>query len=362
MNKRLPELDGVRGIAILLVFVWHYIAIQIQTAAGTPADYFRRSLGLTWSGVDLFFVLSGFLIVGILLDARGKAHYFRTFYIRRICRILPLYLLMVGVFAVIVRFDLYENTFLFEEKLPLWSYFTLTQNFFMHRNGFGPNWLGVTWSLAIEEQFYLVIPLIVYLLDRRRLALFFGLAILAAPMLRLVIGNYGAYVFPFTRGDSILLGGLLAIATRDAWLREQLEQHHRELLAVFVVLLLGAGVLTFRLREIGNAFNHFWLALLYGAFVLIAIQQRDDLIGRLLRSRPLVWFGTRSYGIYLFHQPISGLVHQMTGDLIPSFDSWQTFLPTLASFLLVIALAEISFRYFETPFLEIGHRFKYNQP
>jgi peptidoglycan/LPS O-acetylase OafA/YrhL len=90
-TKRISQLDGVRGVAILLVLVYHYFTCQIIAEPGTLFSYLKRATSLTWSGVDLFFVLSGFLIAGILLDHRNTANYFRVFYLRRACRILPLH-------------------------------------------------------------------------------------------------------------------------------------------------------------------------------------------------------------------------------------------------------------------------------
>src|SRR5262245_13203211 len=93
-RARISELDGLRGLAILLVLLWHYAVGPVIVHQSTLANFLIvRSLNLAWSGVDLFFVLSGFLIGGILLDHRDTTHYFRTFYIRRICRIVPLYAL-----------------------------------------------------------------------------------------------------------------------------------------------------------------------------------------------------------------------------------------------------------------------------
>src|SRR5580704_17724235 len=97
-ETRLPELDGIRGCAILLVLIWHYVPCEISASEGA-AHVVSRALGLTWSGVDLFFVLSGFLIAGILLDNRNASNYFRVFYIRRVCRTFPLYFLLVGIFV-----------------------------------------------------------------------------------------------------------------------------------------------------------------------------------------------------------------------------------------------------------------------
>jgi len=151
--KRISQLDGVRGVAILLVLVYHYFTCQIVAEPGTLLSYLNRATSLTWSGVDLFFVLSGFLIAGILLDHRDTANYFRVFYLRRACRILPLHVLLLGLFvcflatpmAVSPRFE-----WVFGQPFPLVSYATFTQNILMGiRGDFGPHWLGVTWSLAV---------------------------------------------------------------------------------------------------------------------------------------------------------------------------------------------------------------------
>ena len=99
-SSRTPELDGIRGIAILLVLIWHYPINQIRGEHGSVFHLVQQSLGWTWSGVDLFFVLSGFLIGGTLLDNRRASNYFQVFYIRRACRIVPLYFLLLLAFAV----------------------------------------------------------------------------------------------------------------------------------------------------------------------------------------------------------------------------------------------------------------------
>ena len=126
---------------------------------------------MMWSGVDLFFVLSGFLITGILRDQRSSSRYWRTFYLRRACRVLPLYAILLGGFALAIAFGASNVPglwWLFYTPMPLWSYATFTQNFFMAvAGGTGANWMGVSWSLAVEEQFYLVLPLVVYLLPKR---------------------------------------------------------------------------------------------------------------------------------------------------------------------------------------------------
>ncbi len=206
-QTRIRELDGIRGCAILLVLIWHYIACQLHSPPLDSINYIlARSLSLTKSGVDMFFVLSGFLIAGILLDNREANNYFRVFYLRRICRIFPLYFLMLGLFLVLTTLGLDQSPrfhWLFQNPFPLWSYATFTQNILVGLRGdFGANWLGITWSLAVEEQFYCFIPLLVWLLPRRKFALVALSLIFLAPLLRSVSRrNDGLPAYVWTPGE-----------------------------------------------------------------------------------------------------------------------------------------------------------------
>jgi len=165
-SRRLRELDGVRGLAIVSVLLWHFFVMPhvLSPAAPAPAGamYLVTALSLTWAGVDLFFALSGFLIAGILLDTKGAPNFLRGFYLRRVFRIYPIYwVVMVLAFAVPLLADHLELV------APPAVYAVLLQNFWMATSrSFGGDSLGVTWSLSIEEQFYLVLPAIVLLLQR----------------------------------------------------------------------------------------------------------------------------------------------------------------------------------------------------
>lgn len=357
--KRVKELDGIRGIAIFLVIIWHYIYCQVSSnIVNAKGGSVLELLALTWSGVDLFFVLSGFLIVGILLDTKDSNTYFSTFYFRRGLRILPLYAVMLFGFIVLPNYI--SNDWLFAQTLPLWSYFTFTQNFFMHGFGFGPNWLAITWSLAVEEQFYLLIPLMVWGLSRKRLVYAFLFLIFMAPLFRLIFNLLGAYVFSFARADSILMGGLLAIIYRTPKIKAILDENYNLLLGLFFVFLFGAGILTLDLPEIGNAFVHFWLAILYSLFISICTLRSGKVIDIFISNRLFIWMGLRSYGIYLFHQPASSLVHQyFNGNTNPSFSNLQEFFATVIALIVTFVLAELSYRFFESVFLAYGKKFEY---
>jgi|694.fasta_scaffold76615_2 peptidoglycan/LPS O-acetylase OafA/YrhL len=355
--KRITQLDGVRGIAILLTIIWHAFACQIA------ADSFSfRALSLTWSGVDLFFVLSGFLIGGILLDHRNTSNFFRVFYLRRVCRIFPLYFLILGLFVCLTAMPLFRSgsfQWLFHDSLPIWSYASFTQNLFMGARGdFGPHWLGITWSLAVEEQFYLFIPLLVYFLPRRALASALVIAVLAAPLLRCASPGFHAFVNTPWRSDSLLSGALLAVLVRWHHFVPAVRQHRSFFLAMFFTLLIGAGVMTFQPAPFG-VFNHFWLASLYSTFVLIAFIGSEPFLGRILSSPVLVWFGQRSYGIYMFHQAVSGIFHGAFRHSEPQIRTLSDAGITLGSLCVTLALATLSYRFFESPLLRFGHRFQY---
>lgn len=358
---RIRELDGLRGLAIALVIVWHYLVCQVTMPSNGPFALPMKLLQATWSGVDLFFVLSGFLIGGILLDNSAARHVFSTFYIRRACRILPLYLVMLGLFFVLSAGSPPAYDWLFAAPMPFTSYATFTQNAVMGaRQTFGPHWLGITWSLAVEEQFYLLLPLLIVALPRRLLPATLVALVLAAPLARAAIGGLGAYVYPFCRSDSILMGVLCALAVRHpAWSaslprwRALLTRGVAVFLAVFMVFSAAhkfktGGIATHFILGIGYSIVLLWVMALAGLRQTLA-----------LRSTPLIWTGERSYGIYLFHQPVAGALHGGLYGTAPHIDTWDKAGVTAASLVVTVALVELSFRTFEKFFLDRGHRFKY---
>ena len=168
---RIPVLDGIRGMAICLVLAWHSVS-ELQLPNHPRVTNIIGFGRLSWSGVDLFVVLSGFLIGGILLDAAGAQRYFGPFYIRRAHRILPLYAVaLLLVFSTIYLCGHLKVVGTWtENRIPVWYYPTFLQNFWMARHGtFGSSALGITWSLAVEEQFYLTLLLIIRYVFRSRL-------------------------------------------------------------------------------------------------------------------------------------------------------------------------------------------------
>src|SRR4051812_15765629 len=212
--QHIPALDGVRGLAILLVLIFHFSQLGYTPNPTGFRAVLQKATAAGWIGVDLFFVLSGFLITSILVEAKGSQGYFRNFYMRRVLRIFPLYYGVLAVAAVLglVFYDRlpqeYRNVFHYQGGL--WAYL---QNFIRI------DWMGFThfWSLAVEEHFYLVWPALVFFLSRRA-AMGVCVALIAAAIAIRTgrVLNHAeieaTYTWTFCRMDCLAIGSLLALA------------------------------------------------------------------------------------------------------------------------------------------------------
>lgn len=349
----------------MLVLVWHFVACQLLDApANSWVATLRNSLYLTWSGVDLFFVLSGFLITGVLLDHRSAPNCFRVFYIRRACRILPLYYLLIIIFVLL---GLLPNrtgwaTWLLSDPMPLWTYAVFIQNIFMGIAGsFGAFSLGVTWSLAVEEQFYLVIPLLIFFFRPKATGLVLLAVAVTAPFLRLASPGFHAFVNTPWRADSLLSGACLAFSVRNPGFLIWVRSNPRWMNVLLLILFAIAIWISLRPQWPGE-FRHTWLAALYSVLILVGFTQRDSYVASALRTNALVWLGVRSYGIYMFHQTISGLFHGLAHGGSPAMRALSDVSITAAALLATLALAAISYRWLEMPLLRFGQRFQYRMP
>ena len=357
-------------MAIGLVLLWHYLAVPLDPQI-PGASFVRQCLGLAWSGVDLFFVLSGFLIGGILLDNREAPRYFQAFYARRVCRIFPLYFawLLVSLVALTAVPRLVPSTpSWWSEPVPAWAYVVFCQNYMMGMlSEFGSPWLGSTWSLAIEEQFYLVLPLLIRLLPARRLPFYLAALALLAPVSLALLGYQGGisgYVSTPCRMDSLMLGVLLAWFLRREGGRRWAVTHRPHLYVVLTVLLAGAAWMSF-IRELPldlHPYRYSWLALLYGCVLLLAVTEERGPIAAVTRVRALRWLGGLAYGVYIFHQPIQYVVHWLIGGQEPRLATPADFGVTLTALAVTLGLAVVSWRWFEKPIVAFGQSVSYGEP
>jgi len=375
-GKRLPELDGLRGMAILMVFLLHYIS-DSRTNNGEFGTLYRfaQIFRLGWSGVDLFFVLSGFLIGGILLDARASPSYFKTFYVRRVHRILPIcyaWITAYGLFGYAARkwAPAYDSALVWN-SVPPWIYYLFLQNLvFRPMSIFSHYWMSPLWSLAVEEQFYFASPLLIRFLSPLRLTQVLVGCIAGAPILRYFLSSQApdglnmSYVLMPCRADALAMGMLAAVAWRTngrAWL----ARHTRLLKTVLAILLCGALLMVKWLPGPRNgfeaAYHYSWLAAMYSCMMLVALVHREGILARIFRWRFLRELGRVSYCVYLIHLGILGTCHWVLLHSLPRINDWRGVLTTLLAAGITWGMAQSSWRYFEKPLIDRGHAFGYSR-
>jgi peptidoglycan/LPS O-acetylase OafA/YrhL len=347
----IAELDGLRGIAILLVMVYRFWP---RSDVGLGLDLARAG----WIGVDLFFVISGFLITRILLATKGDPTYFRDFYVRRVLRIFPLYYLFVGSVLLLFAWD---PAYRAHSGSPLW-YLLYLGNVPTSLLGLDiPYWLGTVWSLAVEEQFYLTFPWLVALLNRRRLSMLLLALLVIAPALRLVtmMINPGyerlQYSFTLCRVDTIAIGCLLAILT-DAI---DLERYRSRLRSVALVMVTGAVIVaaatglghsTMFERVAGFSI----VALGWASVIMLAVLARGTRSTAMLRDARLRYFGTLCFGLYLLHRPADTFVSAVVGRAgIDTAALWLIPVKIAAA----VGLATLSWHMLERPILGLKSAF-----
>ena len=351
---RIPELDGVRAVAVWLVLLLHLFATDTFTDQATASVVPRIFLPIIrhgWMGVDLFFVLSGFLITGILLDSKNSPHYIRNFYVRRFFRIIPLYLATIVVF-----WAFYGN----------WKYFLMSAFFLANVTPlFGvetPHGPGVYWSLAVEEHFYLAWPWLVLVTRKRTLAAICALIIVVEPVWRFFWGH-DYYPYSWLRFDGLASGALLAI-----WIRSRAATRSRTLLlAAAALLLLAAISVAGRPYGLFTAETHLADSLrctqgnlLFGALIATAFALRSTPWTSILRTRFATLSGEYSYCLYLIHLSLWDAYMYLAGRLhLTELQAPFVFVLTRAVIILLVCfgIAALSSKYFERPMLAMKERF-----
>jgi peptidoglycan/LPS O-acetylase OafA/YrhL len=361
------SLDGLRAIAILLVMSFHY-----------ELDHFG------WAGVQLFFVLSGFLITRILWKEKFRIEplwpKFRKFWIRRTLRIFPLYygfLLFLGVTYLAFHFPSYYRTF-----IPYLATYTVNYTRLMHAWLVNPLFTHL-WSLSIEEQFYLIFPFFIFLCSPRVIRVVMLTIIAAAPLIRYLLGLYYAahasdmhvagdavYWNTLSHLDAFCMGGLIPVLS----LERRLRRPTRYLTAAFLLVIV-AGTFNFLLMGSGHSYisdlgyshaemrhaQHVWsytlLNFLFASFILVLVservRQRYSTLRRMLEAGWMVEIGKVSYGMYIFHWAIMTYVMDRYLPLEGTFIRMISFLPYVV---LVYLFSKLSYTFYESYFIRLKDR------
>jgi peptidoglycan/LPS O-acetylase OafA/YrhL len=374
--ETVPALDGVRGLAILLVLAHNLNPFPGD--GGLIERWVELATNFGWVGVQLFFVLSGYLISGILLDTRGAPRYYRAFFGRRVLRIFPLYYgVLVVCLVVLPAFGLAPDRLLADREHHIWLWTYLV-------NWAEPLGAGVLafphfWSLAVEEQFYLVWPFVVRRTTPRRLLTVAIALVVVAFASRLALrlagaDDQGPYMFTICRMDALGLGGAVAAVLRIPAYRARVVQWRDRItaamIAVFAIGLIATRGYA-RTSYADQTFGYTILAVTFAALVLLAVLDHErghergrGWIGAALSNAVLRSFGKYSYAIYLFHQLLNQLIgvpvlHRLVPDDIGiAAGAIYMLAVTAASY----ALAVVSYHGYEKHFLALKRYFRPGQP
>ena len=378
-----PALDGLRAVAFLMVFGQHYLQVPWG-----------------WTGVDLFFVLSGFLITGILFDTRNDPHRVRNFYVRRTLRIFPLYygiMLALVITAPLVHWEWNWHWLVWPAYLGNFARFIYPYNTgdalqklvdFQPSAYLGHHYLtfymGHFWSLCVEEQFYLVWPwLVFWIRDRRRLIWVCAATLPICLAMRLIGQHFlphwmldGEILYRATpfRLDALLMGGLLALALRAPYGKVVLRAARKALPIALCVTLLWL-ILTptghlwhrpYTYPEWKFTWGLSGFDILSALLILVAVQPGSHLY-EILSIRPLRWIGRISYGAYILHDIPHRLYSDAATKLISMIETGHhidehimqyqaTALAAVIALASTFILAWLSFRVLESPFLNLKER------
>ncbi len=349
--SHIPFLDGMRAIAALMVLGLHF------TGSHNEPLLLRKISVIGGTGVDWFFVLSGFLITRILLRSKESPTFFSSFYARRILRIFPLYYAYLAIYFYAVPFLFSENILPADTQVWFWVYL---QNIAMTFSGKCVGGPAHFWSLAVEEHFYLAWPLLVYFLSLRHFKIMLG-AVIAVPFLiriLLVMNGIEVYFFTLTRIDAIGFGAILAVMFTDGLPQTRSTQ---KAVLVFRILLIGIPLVVLPSFIFFSGTGLKWMQTVKFTvipmfyFVVMGFCLADPLaknLNRFFSVGWLRWIGAISYGIYVFHPTTFAIVRR----LVPHANYLLDF---ALSFGATIAVAYLSFRFFESPILKLKDKFKY---
>lgn len=368
-GKHLPVLDGIRGVAILMVLVCHFTHLEPFPST------LKMLFGSGAYGVDLFFVLSGFLITGILLDSKGKPNYFRNFYARRTLRIVPLYYVAVILVAFVLPSiaPATDGFWQASKQGRRWALIYMANIPPFWTKEFLSPTLGHFWSLSVEEHFYLVWPVAVLFLSSKALIrLCFSMMLLAMTS-RIILLSLGGYevalaLFTLCRMDGLLIGSFLAIVIRNTQQTSLLIRWNWLILTISCVLViceLSLAAMVPELQFAATATTGVIVAVFFGASLAFAITRDPESILATVISHPVFrFFGLYSYGLYVMHVPLlnyfwSREVNVWSRELVSTSYVGSGLFVGLC-FVVSILLAMASYHLLERRFLELKRYFGYS--
>lgn len=374
-DDRVNELDGMRGLGMALVVSYHILKRAVYFTANPILHFFTAVALYGWYALTTFYVLSGFLIGTILLRTKDKEHYFKNFYVRRALRVLPLYYFTV---VVMVLLTIYTQPQYVSRLVPALPYYLFYLNNIFHLVDGVKDipYLGVTWSLAIEEQFYLIFPLVVYYAKKETLVKICG-ALIGVSILTRILGaffwhdviqmtNFFFYN-TFTRFEEISFGILVAVAfTYPEW-KNRLS---KIALPVFLVMFT-ATILVGHFSETGVPHPlygnvlltvvGYTMASIFAAALVVSLTtlSESSVIRWIFRNKILIFWGKHSYAIYLYHMPVGLLLLDLFWQ--SGYRGWYVYVSYVGlTFGITILIALLVWYLVEKPALDLKRYFEYS--
>lgn len=354
-NTHCLALDGIRGLAILAVTLYR-LCKELDPEAHPVLAIIRRFAPVGERGVDLFFVLSGFLITGILLRTKSQPHYFRNFIARRVLRIFPLYFFSLALGILVIPNLLNTNAFdlASREQFYLWTYTSNFRMAWLNEWCFGA--FDHFWSLAVEEHFYLIWPAVVLLLTRRQLGIVCIGIIAVVSVARTVAAldsrfDLAVSVATFFRADGLSFGAILAILLTSSLDRVTIRKSGWFLIALLMPMLLGVALTGGRFLEIPHTLCS---AICFATMAVVLLSNRKAAPVRLLESGCLRALGKYSYGMYVVQLPLVTMLPmtKMVG-LLPTDPLNSSGAYVTGMFATIFLIAMVSFHFFESHFLRL---------
>jgi len=282
---------------------------------------------------------------------------------RRVVRIIPNYYLLLVIFLLITAIPYFQSSYFLtgSNVVPTWSYFLMLHNIDMaHMRSLGNSAMSVTWSIGIEEQFYIIFPFIVYFFKEQWLPLTLILAIITAPIVRMQYNHWiPQYVLLPCRMDAIASGALIAYYDQKFSIQSIVRKRIKWIAAILIADVSLCAYLFVRFNDLGPIKNTLF-ALIFSGGVMLALTYKNSLYAIILRNKTLMWVGTISYSLYLFHYLILGMFQFVFGKndgLV--LGSFKDIVVSIAALVFSLFFSWIIYKKLETPFVRWGKHFKY---
>jgi peptidoglycan/LPS O-acetylase OafA/YrhL len=339
------SLNGLRGIAAMLVVIFHFYSYPDGFYSSDDYILHKRITEIGQHGVSLFFVLSGFVITRILIQAKNDVHYFSTFFIKRLLRIAPLYYLFLVIWFLALPIILHTPAVSLLNQLPYYLYLqNIFSTFHIPLNG-PPHF----WSLAVEEHFYLLWPIAIFCISTKHLNKVIGVCIIFILLLKYVMiqNRLSIHDFTLTRMDQILMGSYLALLEIKGHFKPEATTRFLKISMLIVPVALAIYMLGSHFFFVKELFKYSLLGIMFSSLLAVILSLRStSRINRFLSSRPLQYLGKISYGIYVWHVIALIFLHffLLTKSMIADI---------FISIALTLVFAHVSYFYFESHFIKL---------